>query len=154
MTGFELRYVSIPLCLKDRSEIYPKPVWSRSRSLLISNQSRQLASNPKPKTEATSLIQTWILEWKTKRCACCLLDCVQDKSPCETLAEIVFHCKFSFSNILRFWVFFWMWEVVYVVLCFWTQDQTGFLADSTGTVTGTIQDRRSTLCRSDLWKGM
>ena len=33
---------------------------------LISNQSPRLALNPKPKTEATSLIQIWILEWKTK----------------------------------------------------------------------------------------
>ena len=68
MSGFQLRYVSIPLCRKDRSDILIQNLFDREADpFSISNQSLQLALNPKPKTEATSLIQIWILEWKTKR---------------------------------------------------------------------------------------
>ena len=68
MSGFQIRYVSIPLCRKDRSDTYIQNLFDREADpFSISNQSPQLALNPKPRTEATSLIQTWILEWKTKR---------------------------------------------------------------------------------------
>ena len=66
--GFQIRDVSIPYVVRtDMIQIDLQNLFDREADpFSISNQSPRLALNPKPKTEATSLIQNWILEWKTK----------------------------------------------------------------------------------------